>query len=834
MSANRQTNNVIAFSGNTMVYESVKRFAFKGVNELNRVLMENMDDALFDLSEKAESDRDRTRYFDAMRQIRLKRKDIVEKFELAFQKSFDSLILNKATGRQSTGSDELSLLDQDEMEDNLAIENMISKARPHFEDDLFAIKERLKAVLHRKQIDDDANPLDPKTICNSFHSACEDLDADIDVKLILYKLFDKFVMSNLGHFYRELNNHFIAKGVLPEFDASTERLNHTARFMTNRTNHGSIKQGPADENLSNEQPLADQDAVPQGSLPPQVQQAEGNLLAMLQQVLMPSAQGPSAVSIPSSNPAGDISGLPPLAEGGQGPLGAVSPVTVSSGYIGALSNLQTAQLQNMPLETTNPQQLKTHLQQQLVTFKQQSSDQGTEADNQIIDVISMLFDYFFDDDTLPDPVKVLIGRLQIPILKVAIIDKSFFNHKKHPARKLLDSISKASMGWTSESKQERILIDKIEEIVDYLLSEFEQDIAVFEKALVDFQQFMDSEKEIVEDNQQQLEQQEQQKDQKINKAQQVTEGLLKKLESKHDFSLEVIDFLQGIWKSVLFNTCLTQGESSDHWINLKKTSSTLIWTLIPKHSEDEKKKLLQTLPPLLRALSKGMELIHVTAEQQNQVFQMLVLEHSRIVKQTSKNIVTRVDDKTVWPDHKMAEALAGYNEGKLDFQLTEEETGEIRIVDYIEASEQEKDSVNEITQTETKDVIRNLEEFTDCIIKGAIHIDEEIIMDSSVQTDFQLHNESDADDFLQQAQSLEIGSWVEFTDSDDSKSIQAKLSWKSNVTGKCVFVNRQGHKIRNITTFGFATELRSGRAKLIESLSVFDRAINSFMSTLKH
>ena len=76
-----QTSNVIAFAGNTMVYESVKRFAVRGLNDLIRVLMESVDDALFELSEKVDSDSDRSMYFDAMREIRLKRKALQEKFD---------------------------------------------------------------------------------------------------------------------------------------------------------------------------------------------------------------------------------------------------------------------------------------------------------------------------------------------------------------------------------------------------------------------------------------------------------------------------------------------------------------------------------------------------------------------------------------------------------------------------------------------------------------------------------------------------------------------------------------------------------------------------------
>jgi hypothetical protein len=67
-----------------------------------------------------------------------------------------------------------------------------------------------------------------------------------------------------------------------------------------------------------------------------------------------------------------------------------------------------------------------------------------------------------------------------------------------------------------------------------------------------------------------------------------------------------------------------------------------------------------------------------------------------------------------------------------------------------------------------------------------------------------------------------------------SRSLVARLSWKSNVTGNLVFVNRQGHKVRNFTINGFAMELRAGRAKRVESSSVFDRAIHTIMSKMQN
>jgi hypothetical protein len=822
MAPNEISGNVIAFGGNTMVYESVKRFALKGLSDLIRVLMENIDDALFELTEKVESDRERNMYFDAMREIRLKRKQIQQNFDIEMQSCFDRLLLESSSPKNSIQEEELSLVDQGDMEGQLAIENMISKARPHFEDDLFAVIERLKVVLHRKQIPEDLNPLDPKAICESFHLAAKELESDIHVLLIFYKMFDKFVMSRLGGFYMELNNYFINKGVLPDFEASKERQKFTSRFMSNKISKiDSQFQGTQDN------PQAVDPANTTGN-----QAASGgNVLAMLQQALSPN-QASATGEIPQvSGQVGGSSEGPVMPASGGG-----SSVLIHPEYAAALSGLQTVIHSNQPVQNIDPVQYKTELQQRLTVFKQQNSHLSSSSDNQVIDIISMLFDFFFDDASLPDPIKVLIGRLQIPILKVAMIDENFFNQKKHPARKLLDSISKASLGWSSDAEQEQILVDKIEKIVDFLITEFEQDISVFETALNDFNQFLSLENAKVESKLQEIKQQEKKKDEEVEQAQILVNNFIQKMLNKHELGFTVIEFLQGIWVSVLSNTLASQGADSKYWQNLKQITTTLVWTLIPKHTEDDKRKLLKTLPPLLRALSRGMELVKIDVEMQNKVFKMLVLEHSRVVKQTSKNIVTRIDDKTVWPENGPEAAFADFTEINdldevVDIQFSKDDTGEIQVVEHNLDESQESESITNVTAIPTNQVVHNLEEFTESVNQGNLTIDEEIILDTAAQYDSSQDQEPDESD--QKARSIEIGDWIEFIE-HGSKAVNAKLSWKSNVTGKYVFVNRHGVKIKNITVNGLAMEIRAGRAKLIESVSVFDRAISSFMNTIKH
>lgn len=823
MATNEQPDNVIAFGGNTMVYESVKRFALKGLSDLIRVLMENIDDALFELTEKVESDRERNMYFDAMREIRLKRQSIQQNFDVEMQQCFDRLLLDRPNKPIKIEEEELSLVGQEDIEGQLAIESMISKARPHFEDDLYAVAERLKMVLHRKNIPEDLNPLDPKAICESFHQASRELESDIHVLLIFYKMFDKFVMSRLGGFYLELNNFFVQKGVLPEFEASKERLKHTTRYMSNRISNTQARSSQS----GGESPVNPD--IASGSVSGSYPALDGNVLSMLQQAFAPAG----AANITGETPR--LSG-----DGGFGAnlSGAGSSVILHPEYAAALSGMQAGmRTSSQPVQSINPVEYKSELQSQIASFRQQHGHLASSSDNQIIDIISMLFDFFFDDEALPDPIKVLIGRLQIPILKIAMMDPSFFNQKKHPARKLLDAISRASLGWSSDQQQEQILIDKIEKVVDFLLTEFEQDVSVFEQALEDFKAFISSENSKVESELERIKLQEQEKDEQVQHAQKLVVNFIAKMLNKHELGFAVTEFLEGIWTSVLANTLATHGNDSRHWKNLKKITTTLVWTLIPKHNEEDKNRLLKTLPSLLRALSRGMELVKTDTEDQNRVFKMLVLEHARVVKQTSKNIVTRIDDKTVWPEGGPEAAFSGFRamddpDEVVDIQFSKDDTGEIQVVENNLDESQQSESITNIAATPMKEVLHSLDEFTENVNQGNITIDEEIILDST-QTSYGQSGDQVQDESDTLARSVEIGDWVEFIEHAEKK-VNAKLSWKSNVTGKYVFVNRHGVKIKNITVNGLAMEIRAGRAKLIESVSVFDRAINSFMSTIKH
>jgi hypothetical protein len=92
-----------------------------------------VDDALFELANKANSSHRQNLYFDAMRELRLKRESFETNFINAFNNEFGhSIDLEKATKKTEAVFApvmELSLVDSDEVKESLAVTNFVQSVK---------------------------------------------------------------------------------------------------------------------------------------------------------------------------------------------------------------------------------------------------------------------------------------------------------------------------------------------------------------------------------------------------------------------------------------------------------------------------------------------------------------------------------------------------------------------------------------------------------------------------------------------------------------------------------------------------------------------------------
>jgi hypothetical protein len=114
----------------------------------------------------------------------------------------------------------------------------------------------------------------------------------------------------------------------------------------------------------------------------------------------------------------------------------------------------------------------------------------SQTDEDAIDLVGMLFDVLLDERSLQGHSRDLIGRLVVPFVKVAMLDRHMFVQKQHPARRLLNSLAEACEGNNGETAAERTLMSKVEEVVGRLVAEFNENVAIFMTLEEEFREFL--------------------------------------------------------------------------------------------------------------------------------------------------------------------------------------------------------------------------------------------------------------------------------------------------------------------------------------------------------
>ncbi|AWM90223.1 DUF1631 domain-containing protein [Pseudomonas sp. 31-12] len=526
-------------------------------------LFDNADDTLFEMADRARNDVEQNLFFEAMRDLRLKRKSIERGFLEQFFEAFVSLSQydNPQAALPQALVVDADALPNDDLERSVAVEAMVSKVLNRDGFALDQLTARLSALLG-KALDNQHNPLGPERLCEYFLQAWRNLGVEIKVKLIILKLFDRYVLSSADQLYAEANQLLIATGVLPDLKpAPTRRASDHAA--------ASAHAEPIEVGIhSGETPIDD---------------GVQEVFAALQELLL-HVRGSVAPTLDASTQTQPIS---------------------TRDLLRLLSHLQ----QYVPaLATQDDFDLRNQLEQLLtrVSVKSGKSRVVGVADEDVINLIAMLFECILDDRNLPDSLKALIGRLQIPMLKVAVLDKSFFSRASHPARRLLNEIAAAAMGWGACDDHERdSLYVRIEQVVQRLLNDFADDPAIFSELLADFLTFTSDERRRSELLEQRTRDAEEGRARTELARQRVEQALNQALLGKV-LPQGVVVFVQDAWGKVLLLTCLKHGDASTQWQADVQTMEQLIWS-VQRHDEpDAGLRLLALVPGLLKALRDGL------------------------------------------------------------------------------------------------------------------------------------------------------------------------------------------------------------------------------------
>ena len=423
------------------------------------------------------------------------------------------------------------------------------------------------------------------------------------------------------------------------------------------------------------------------------------------------------------------------------------------------------------------------------------SQQITPVDSDTIDLVSMLFEFVLDDQHIPITARGCIARLQIPIIKAAILDKDFFNINCHPARKLLNSLAHAGLDLPIEDVDtNHPVLVAIQHAVDRIIHDFNSDLTIFSAVLEEFEKTLES--TLLENNRlTEASLQPFYKKEEHRLAEEwVTDTIQTQIEDK-SLPEPFTSLLLGAWKNVMVDTYLDEGQQSTRWKNQHRFIDILCWSIEPKFITQDRKKLGNILRFLIETLHEGLLQTDTPLEVIEKITQALEPYH-----------YASLHGKLLGEEDEHVDGV---------FQTNIHEDSLAASIEQLQAA---IDELPDIDTTDMEDSYADKQLMENIVLEG---FDRE-----------EISGEFPDDEYLELARHLEAGKWVEFTNEHQQKS-RARLAWKSDLLGEFTFLNWKFDVIADKKLFELASDFRLGKAKVIDDLPLIDRAFSAIMSTLQ-
>jgi hypothetical protein len=144
---------------------------------------------------------------------------------------FDEL-LGKLQKKTVVLDDEsLTLVQEDELDNMVAIEGMIAAARNLHLPSFISFNTRLNALFTNTRVDESTNPLDPQQIATAFSEALGPGNLSGGNRITIYRSFNEKILKKLDVLLRESNQILIEHGVIPNLgmDSATPKPSDNAK-----------------------------------------------------------------------------------------------------------------------------------------------------------------------------------------------------------------------------------------------------------------------------------------------------------------------------------------------------------------------------------------------------------------------------------------------------------------------------------------------------------------------------------------------------------------------------------------------------------------------------
>ena len=500
---------------------------------------------------------------------------MVEAFAAALAESYDEFAAS--AGRdgfdevRGLTSSRMTLMGDDDLELEIRIGDIVRRLAERGGSALWRVHTRYMTLMNRPELKPDDDPVGPEVISAGLWAICRADAQPLDARMAVLDRVESALAEHLPVVYAELNDLLASRNVEP---AQTQIVSSGG---------------------SRSAPIAPASAEGGAASLPGTADGAG-ALAALQSALARQWGGAAPAAVAGS----------PGASGGEVALNAATLVMLNQ-LAARLDQLEQkrwdtlAEAENSDSETGAGEPAPRALRSDDVEVPLGRSE------SLALDTLGHIFDEIFNIWELPDTVKTAIGRLQIPLLKMAIVDGSLFSDGDHLARTLINRMAHAAIGLPRDISRAHPVSSRLWKLASAVAEAQLGDAAALDAPLAELDGLIAGRDHDVQEKALPylaLFQEKELQDQAALAARRWLQGAL-----AAGAPLEVLQFLQRDWVRVMAAACRDGGESGAAWQACATTAADLVWSVLAKQGADDRKRLAGMVPLLLKGLNAGLDRI---------------------------------------------------------------------------------------------------------------------------------------------------------------------------------------------------------------------------------
>ena len=725
------------------------------------------DDLFFDMASRATSNAEQNLYFESMREIRVKTRAARTDYERGLIKGFQLKAAQdnessqyESTQTLQTNKVAMELVDKEDVEQDVAISNMSTRARAVSKKHLYELHSRLQQLYDIAEVNKNNNPLDPGALSELFSKVIQNMGIDIKARIILLKQYERYIINRLPELYKNTCKLLEDAGI---------RFSEQRKIKQHRSGSGPRQSSPLTQ------------AFNEDELPLLADNAEANY----RYGASPFDELSQLLSNLRSLPGQQQANQPSLFSSGNGPalqnnelinllnshIAADTSANLSGNLGGHSQDYQQGHQQGRQpsnQETNTIVDLRAYIGQLLARGMPKGQTHAVQqVDEDVINLVAMFFDFVLDDKNIPDNIKAVVSRLQMPILKIALKDKRFFSDTEHPARNFINEIARISIGIDENDPQAEALLTQIEQWVHEIQTTTDNIEASFAEsltALKSYHQKNEKRADLVQKRTSEAAEGQAKRQVATLRSQQAIQDAM----DGKSLAALVSEFIVKQWQQVLYVAFVKEGEESQTWLSHLQTMQDLIWCSQPHQDEKSQQRYKRIVENLFVRLAKALE--------------QTTLNSAQITEQTAQ--LKTLIEKIANPETDPADIII--------------ETFQANTDDALQSLQQQK-NWGDMTALERQKV------------------------------QFQALTY----DFIEQADAISLGTWLEFKTPGNGAIMRCKLAAKLASSDSYVFVNRLGFKAIEKPRKEFAFDLQRKRARLLRAGPLFERSLHKVVSSLK-